>query len=89
MVKSLHTPAYGVFRRIMATARERQALTQAGLALRLGKPQSFVSKYESGERRLDVMEFISVCDALGVDAAVLFDSVLGETNEHKRSNQSG
>lgn len=89
MVKSLHTPAYGVFRRIVAMARERQALTQAGLASRLGKPQSFVSKYESGERRLDVMEFISVCDALGVDAAALFDSILGATNEHKPNHQGG
>lgn len=73
----------------MAMARERQGLTQAELASRLGKPQSFVSKYESGERRLDVVEFVSVCDALGMEAAALFDSILGATNEYKPSHPGG
>jgi transcriptional regulator with XRE-family HTH domain len=40
-------------------------MTQAEVALRLGRPQSFVSKYESGERYLDVVEFVEVCAALG------------------------
>lgn len=88
MVKSLHTPAYAAFRRLMADARERQGLTQAELATRLGKPQSFVSKYESGERRLDVVEFVLVCEALGVEATALFESVLRESHEHKPSHQS-
>jgi transcriptional regulator with XRE-family HTH domain len=83
MVKSLHTPAYGAFRRIMTQARERQGMTQAELAARLGRPQSFVSKYESGERRLDMVEFVSVCDALEVEATVIFHSVLGAIHEHK------
>ncbi|MNF15991.1 helix-turn-helix protein [compost metagenome] len=42
-------------------------MTQAQVAERLGKPQSFVSKYERGERRLDVIEFIEVCRLLGVE----------------------
>jgi len=40
-------------------------LSQAELATRLGVPQSFVSKYESGERRLDTLELRRICDALG------------------------
>jgi transcriptional regulator with XRE-family HTH domain len=36
------------------------------VAARLGRPQSFVAKYEGGERRLDVLEFIAVCDALDI-----------------------
>jgi predicted transcriptional regulator len=49
--------------------RERKAagLTQRELADRLHKPQSFVAKYEGGERRIDVVEFLTVCQPMGVD----------------------
>ena len=50
-------------------ARQKKGLTQIDVANFLGKPQSFVSKYESGERRLDVIEFIAVCKALSIDPA--------------------
>lgn len=46
-------------------------LTQAQVAQRLKRPQSFVSKYENGERQLDVIEFVAVCKALGVPATEL------------------
>jgi transcriptional regulator with XRE-family HTH domain len=46
--------------------RSEVGLTQAELAARLGRPQSFVSKYESGERRLDLIELSEVCAALGI-----------------------
>jgi transcriptional regulator with XRE-family HTH domain len=42
-------------------------VTQAELAKLVGRPQSFVSKYESGERRLDVAEFVGVARVLGAD----------------------
>lgn len=76
MVKSLHTPEYGVFRSLMAELREHAKLPQSELAARLGTPQSFVSKYESGERRLDVIEFVSVCDALGVAPDLILKKLL-------------
>ncbi len=50
----------------MAGSRRQKALTQTEVARRLGKPQSYVSKYETGERRLDVIEFLDVADAIGV-----------------------
>ena len=58
------------------TARLRKARTDAGLrqtdvAERLGTPQSFVSKYEIGERRLDLVELAQVCDALGIELTEL------------------
>lgn len=53
----------------MQHARETRKLTQADVASRLGKPQSFVSKYETGERRLDVIEFLAVCKALEIRPA--------------------
>lgn len=67
MVKSLHTPEYEYFRKLLATTREKAGLTQVGVSTRMGRPQSFVAKYEGGERRLDVVEFIAVCAALDVD----------------------
>lgn len=44
-------------------------LRQADLARKLGEPQSFVSRYESGERRLDVLELRQICAVLGVSLA--------------------
>jgi transcriptional regulator with XRE-family HTH domain len=52
---------------LLVEARRRAGLTQAELSKRLKRPQSFVSKYERGERRLDVIEFGEVARALGVD----------------------
>jgi len=56
---------------LMVRKRREAALTQTELAKRLGKPQSYVAKYEGGERRLDVVEFLAVCRALDVDPAIL------------------
>jgi transcriptional regulator with XRE-family HTH domain len=67
MAKSLHTPEYEHFRSLLIAARESAGLTQAGVSAKLDRPQSFVAKYEGGERRLDVVEFIEVCAALDVD----------------------
>ena len=50
----------------MTLARREAGVTQMELSRALGKPQSFVSKYESGERRLDVVEFITICEALSI-----------------------
>lgn len=67
MAKSPFTRKHEHFRRLLAEARRTAGLTQVTLAKKLGRPQSFVSKFESGERRLDVIEFLEVARALGVD----------------------
>jgi transcriptional regulator with XRE-family HTH domain len=51
-------------------------LTQHELAKRLHKPQSFVAKYEGGERRIDVVEFVTVCQAIGADPAKLLKALV-------------
>jgi transcriptional regulator with XRE-family HTH domain len=59
----------------LAAARRRASVTQQELAARLGKPQSFVSEYERGQRRVDVVEFLVVSLALGVDPVELFGEI--------------
>ena len=59
----------------MIAAREKAGLTQAKLARRLKRHQSFVDKYEIGERRLDVIEFISIMRALRTDPVRLIKTL--------------
>lgn len=53
-------------RELLISLRSEAGLRQLDLAERLGKPQSFVSKYENGERRLDLSEVYSICKALNI-----------------------
>jgi transcriptional regulator with XRE-family HTH domain len=65
--KSIFSARYQALKSHLIDARKDRGLTQAGLASKLGRPQSFVSKYERGERRLDLIEFLEVADVLGFD----------------------
>lgn len=67
VTKSVFSDRYGIFRQSMIAARKTAGLTQVDLAVKLQRPQSFVSKYERGERRLDVVEFVEVARAIGID----------------------
>jgi ribosome-binding protein aMBF1 (putative translation factor) len=58
-------------RRRLLAARKARGLRQTDLAARLDRPQSFVSNYERGERRLEVSEFIQIAKVLGLDAGAL------------------
>jgi transcriptional regulator with XRE-family HTH domain len=61
-------------------ARTDADLSQVDLARLLRKPQSFVSKYESGARRLDLLELRDVCRAMGISVVDLvrrFDRIVG------------
>jgi ribosome-binding protein aMBF1 (putative translation factor) len=57
--KSVHSAAQLAFCELLIEARRKAGLTQHQLAMRLEKPQSFVAKYEGGERRVDVVEFVT------------------------------
>jgi transcriptional regulator with XRE-family HTH domain len=70
---------YKKFRELLVEVRRTACLTQADLSQRLNRPQSFVSKYERGERRLDVVEFGEVARAIGVDPVKLLDRFYRET----------
>ncbi len=66
MEKSLYTDEYQVFLKQLRLARKVANLTQEDMANRLQQTQSFVSKCERGERRLDVIELRQFCRAMGI-----------------------
>ncbi len=66
MLKSLRSPLHKELLRLLIAARKSADLTQADLAKTLGRHQSFVAKFEAGERRIEVIEFVQICRAIGV-----------------------
>jgi transcriptional regulator with XRE-family HTH domain len=68
MTASVFSPRYRKLRQLLTEARVERGLSQTALADRLNRPQTFVSKYERGERRLDLVEFLEIVDVLKSDA---------------------
>ncbi len=66
MGKSLSSTEGEKLAALLRSVRSEAGLTQAEVAERLKLPQSFVSKYESGERRLDLVELRQICKAMGI-----------------------
>lgn len=65
MAKSIYSEEYREFRELLKRLRVEAGIRQVDLAAQLGVPQSFISKYESGERRLDVIETARIAEAIG------------------------
>ena len=76
MRKTLHSPAHDHLLALLRGTRRAAKLTQQDVADRLGKPQSFVAKVEGGERRLDVIEFITLVQAIGADPVMLVKALV-------------
>jgi len=77
MLKSLHSPEYARLVAWLKEQRESQELSMRDLAEKLGTPHSFVGKTEQGERRLDVVEYLFYCEALGLSPAKGFKIMKG------------
>ena len=85
MSKSIHSPEHAKLRELLVAARKSAGLTQQDVADRLKRPQSFVAKYEGGERRLDVIEFVAVMRAVDHDPLqVLGALVSGRPNRRAK-----
>ena len=69
MGATIYTPEHRKLTRLLRSLREDRGLTQAEVAARLDRPQSFVSKYESGQRRLDLVELRVIGRTFGVSLA--------------------
>lgn len=68
-MKFLRTPEHRQLMKMLAAARKRVGLTQQQLADQIGENQNFISKYESGERRLDVLEVAAISHPIGFNMA--------------------
>jgi transcriptional regulator with XRE-family HTH domain len=78
MAKSIYTREYEILLRLLREARERSGLTQVDLAERLSQTQSYVSKIERGERRLDVVQLRTILGVLGIRLADFVEQFEGE-----------
>jgi transcriptional regulator with XRE-family HTH domain len=72
MKKSIHSHEYSIVCKILLKMRLDAGITQQELANRLAREQSFVWRIENGERRLDLLEFFWVCEALEQDAKTVY-----------------
>ncbi len=89
--KSVHSEEHRLLRDLLKEARRKAELSQQELADRIGRPQSFVAKYEKGDRRLDLVEVIDIAQGLGTDplrivrALVQKVASLGSSASHRSS----
>ena len=87
-----YSPRYGRFRALLRKIREESGLSQAALARKLGKPQTFISKSEIGERRIDFLETLDFCVACGVSASQFIERLqkgtAAEAEKPRKKRQS-
>jgi len=81
MTSNLNSPEYVLLRKLLQRERRISGLNQEEVATALGRAQSFVSKYEQGERRLDVVDFIRLCEVLAANPSMLIRELRKELKE--------
>ena len=90
MQKSLKSAEYARLIATLVAVRKEAGVRQQALAKKIGKPQSFVAKYEGGERRIDLIEFVAIVEALGADPLKQFRAFLvGRTARSGRKKAAG
>lgn len=67
MTRSIHTDEMVALRNWLKNQRKAQKITMRTLAERMGRQHSFVQRVEEGDRRLDLVEYVWYCSALGID----------------------
>ena len=81
MPKTLNSPEHIAFMSALRDARREAGLTQAELATRLARPQSYIAKLETAERRMELVEFILLARALGRSPARMIEEVEAKAAE--------
>jgi transcriptional regulator with XRE-family HTH domain len=75
MSRSLGTPRHKAVAELLASRRKAAGLTQATVASRLHRPQSFIATIERGHRRVDVVEFLELANAIGFEPGQALDII--------------
>jgi hypothetical protein len=78
MPKSTFTPGYKLMLRALVDLRRKASVSQVELSRRLGRQQSFVSNFETGIRRIDMIEFYVITRALDGDPVALFSELVAQ-----------
>jgi len=76
--RDLRTSRYARLRSVILDARKSAGLSQASVAAKLGRPQSYVADIERNERRIDVIEFLALAEAIGFDPVEALKQVQAE-----------
>ena len=76
VLKSIRSLAHKALIAALREARNDAGLSQQEVARRLRRPQSFVSAYESGDRKIDVLEFLRIAKATGTDPCEILKRVM-------------
>lgn len=89
MAKNNKTQRYDIFIAKLKAARKRADLTQVDVAKALGQPQTFISKVEHSQRRLDVIDMIDFLKVYGVEPAAFVDELCRQLNSgSKKGDES-
>jgi transcriptional regulator with XRE-family HTH domain len=88
MQKSLKSPEYARLIAMLVAVRHAAGVRQQRLAEKLRKPQSFIAKYEGGERRIDLIEFLAIARALDADPVKLLRDFVAAEPGSKRQRKS-
>lgn len=83
---SVHSKEHLYLRHLLTQRRFELGLSQRALAERLSVVHSFIGKVETGDRRLDLFEFITYCHALEWDAAEVFNALLKEFHQENHDS---
>ncbi|MDI4663452.1 helix-turn-helix domain-containing protein [Xanthobacter autotrophicus] len=75
MPRDLRQPRYARLRQLVTEARKAAGLSQAAVAEKLGRPQSYIADIERNERRIDVIEFLALADAISFDPLGVLEEV--------------
>ncbi len=83
MEKTIYSKQINQVLFLLKDLRQKSGLTQKELAVIINKPQSFISKYEIGERRLDIIEIKTICESLGYSLPEFVKKLENIINETK------